>query len=144
MSEKKRTDYSKLKTKSNSSSVRFNVEHLNFIKKREPLLKTSQQIVDFLLEAYCKTYKVQPNNPFKQPITYDDATLVIKERDPITPLRLDTPIISQYDVYLKEIYETNWSGGLEIIMAEAKKDVSPQQYSKLQLLAMEHAKTFSN
>lgn len=65
MNEKKRTDYSKIKQKSDSSSVRFNLEHLDFIKKREVSLKTSQQVVDFLLEAYYKTYSVQPSNPFE-------------------------------------------------------------------------------
>jgi hypothetical protein len=140
------SSYQKATKKSSPATVRFNAEYLDFIFKREPSLKSKQMVVDFLLEAYYKTYRVQPNNPFEHPLSSQGVNQTIKVTESVAPLKLDIPKVSQFDAYLQEISETTWSGDLEVLMAEAKKekDISPQQQIKLQMFAMEHAKTFVN
>lgn len=78
-----RTNYKKLKKKSEPSSIRFDLLHLEFIKQREPLLRSSQEIVDFLLQAYWERYKVQPKSPFVEEKVAEEEIKVEAEYKPM-------------------------------------------------------------
>lgn len=57
MDEKKERSYAKESTKSTPSGIRFDLEKLAFIQKRENLA-TKQKVVDFLLNDYWWKWKV--------------------------------------------------------------------------------------
>lgn len=64
MVDKKERSYAKESTKSKPSGIRFDLEQLEFIQKRESKLNTKQKVVDFLLNKYWWEQKIdaKPNH----------------------------------------------------------------------------------
>jgi hypothetical protein len=142
MVDKKERSYAKESTKSKPSGIRFDLEQLEFIQKRESKLNTKQKVVDFLLNKYWWEQKIdaKPNHKGLPP-EYDAPKIEnpIHDESPM----FSQPKINQYDAYYLEISETNSVEEIEAVVREIKKDNIPDwQKRKLEQLAVEKSKTF--
>lgn len=132
-----------MKNKSNPSSVRFDVEQLEYIKKRERL-QSNQSVIDFLLKAYWDVWHI-PKNPFQ--IEGNSPSLPLKaEVKELEPKPIDLPKISLFDAYKAEILETTYSGDLEKVMKAINSDPMPTTLQKRQLkeISDNHRLNFTN
>jgi hypothetical protein len=101
-------NYDKLKKKTNPTSVRFNIEDLDFC-MQETGKRTKQELVDFLLSDF-KFKKengaaITPSFPSKKEITH-------------APIQR----VSQYDAYYSDLQACNTCKEIEVVMNEANKD----------------------
>lgn len=58
MEEKQERSYAKESTKSSPTGIRFDIEQLEFVQKKEPKLTTKQKVVDFLLNKFWWEFKI--------------------------------------------------------------------------------------
>jgi len=159
--------YAKESNKSKPSGVRFDLEQLDFIQKREPKLNTKQKVVDFLLNKYWWEQKVDtkpnhkglppeelnnmPNYQEATPAAFDgkmkrtnldDPAMWAEAKSPITGL---PPKLSLFDDFMTELNKATTIPQVEDIMKRAKGEVfTPRDKIALEAHAKEVSKEMFN
>jgi hypothetical protein len=116
--------------RSKQTSIRFDPEKLELIKKREKI-GTEQRVVDFLMDAYYWRYKLislPQNDALGQKLAY------------VTPAKPKTP----FEQYSEELVSPDSLDGISRTMANAEKDrgLTFGEKEKLKKMAHEKAKDF--
>ena len=138
--------------KTNPIGVRFEIEDLDFIKKRESI-KTNQGVVDFLLSEYCKLYRVEKPSVFNKNIGVQDYTKSTNEIKPFiqpeTNYSIDTTphsftsSLNESDRLRQEIYKCNTVPEIEKVVASIKASfISLKEKQLLEAIAKDQSKDF--
>lgn len=134
--------------KTNPIGIRFEIEDLELIKKRENL-KTNQKVVDFLLSEYCKLYKVEKPSIF----AIQDLTKTTNEIKPneqpisnftvLIPPQAEVEALSEFEKFKKEIYKCTTVGEIEKVMQGIKGALMfRKEKLLLEEIAKDHSKDF--
>jgi len=148
MEDKKQRSYAKESTKSAPSGIRFDIEQLEFIQKRESKLNTKQKVVDFLLNKYWWEQKVSltPNHKGLPP-TSELRPMVTPEKTYTISASIPTaPVMSQEDAYKADLKAARTINDVQYIVKLAKEDtmLSMQAKARIEKYGQEISKTMYN
>lgn len=124
--------------KTSPSGIRFDLDQLEYIKKREKL-HTPQQVVNFLLKAYWDVWHV-PKNPFN----IEQTTQILPTTDGNKSAPATYVPVDQFAAYENEFKACQSVEQIEKAVKVMKKDtqLTPAQKTKLDLTAREISKNF--
>lgn len=148
MTEKQERSYAKESTKSKPSGIRFDIEQLEFIQKKEPKLTTKQKVVDWLLNKFWWEQKVAiPNHKGLPPDEYTESQIVapISEKTVVMPPKPQSEFISSVNDFEKRLRDIKSGSEGEAIMREVKVALMPYtQKQYLERVAKEVSANFFN
>lgn len=159
MNGKQERSYAKESTKSTPSGIRFDLEKLAFIQKRENV-PTKQKVVDFLLNKYWWENKLphvtaKEVPPMELKAGFQDLTKPTNEIKPYEQPKTNYEVkmppnkemlpIGDYSVLHGEILKTTTIKEIQEVMAKVKSALlNGKQKQALEATAKEHSKDFFN
>lgn len=131
-----------MKNKTNPCSVRFDIEQLEYIQKREKF-GTNQQVVNFLLKAYWDVKHI-PKNPFLEETNSLEPILAPQITHPIQSAikKEETAVVSPVGGYKSELKDAKTVKEIEMTVKILKTDpnLTPREKIELELYAKEISK----
>ena len=103
-----------MKEKTATSGVRYKINDIEFIKKRQGL-KTLQEVFYFLVGEYIKLYRVEKPSIFTptQPKDFGDSEIRTEIKDEVGQSKVQTEIIDPIQIYKQEFLEAQTQEQLE-------------------------------